>query len=156
MARRFARKFGVLSPIQLVPSDGAMPYALAEPTSLVGGGGLDGSNRDRYRSKTRGVKRFCHRRFWCIWGFWAGEGSLADRRPTGCEPEIPCFRPFPATDESYRTRVCGRRRAIVRRCTRTFIIICASASSIFPDLWRAPMMLIQLSPRKCQSVPANM
>ena len=58
--------------------------------------------------------------FWCIWGFWAGEGSLADRGPTGREAQMPCFRLFPVTDESDRTRVCGRRRAIVRRCTRTF------------------------------------
>ena len=27
----------------------------------------------------------CVNRFWCIWGFWAGAGSLADRRPTGRE-----------------------------------------------------------------------
>src|SRR5450756_1440927 len=34
---------------------------------------------------------------------------------------MPCFRPFPVTDESDRTRVCGRRMAIVRRCTRTLV-----------------------------------
>src|ERR1035441_5645135 len=50
------------------------------------------------------------RRFWCIWGFWAGEGSLADRGPTGREAQMPYFRPFPVTDESDRTRVCARRR----------------------------------------------
>jgi hypothetical protein len=60
--------------------------------------------------------------FWCIWGFWAGEGSLADRGPTGREAQMPYFRPFPVTDESDRTRVCARRRAIVRRCTRTRIV----------------------------------
>src|SRR5450759_3560548 len=49
-------------------------------------------------------------RFWCIWGFWAGEGSLADRGPTGREAQMPYFRPFPVTDESDRTRVCARRR----------------------------------------------
>jgi hypothetical protein len=65
--------------------------------------------------------------FWCIWGFWAGEGSLADRGPTGREAQMPYFRPFPVTDESDRTRVCARRRAIVRRCTRTSLSITIEA-----------------------------
>jgi hypothetical protein len=42
----------------------------------------------------------CVNRFWCIWGFWAGAGSLADRRPTGREAQMPYFKPFPVTDES--------------------------------------------------------
>src|ERR1017187_7458572 len=57
--------------------------------------------------------------FWCIWGFWTGERSLADRIPTGHEAQMPYFRPFSVSDESDRPRVCGRRRAVVRRCTRT-------------------------------------
>src|ERR1039458_952780 len=44
----------------------------------------------------------CVNRFWCIWGFWAGAGSLADRRPTGREAQMPYFKPFPVTDESDR------------------------------------------------------
>ncbi|MGP8178042.1 MAG: hypothetical protein ACLQFF_09195 [Steroidobacteraceae bacterium] len=38
--------------------------------------------------------------FWCIWGFWAGEDPLPDRRPTGREAQMPYFTPFPVTDES--------------------------------------------------------
>jgi len=27
--------------------------------------------------------------FWCIWGFWTNEDSIADRRPTGGEERMP-------------------------------------------------------------------
>jgi len=52
-------------------------------------------------------------------GIWAGEGSLADIRPTDREAKMPCFKPFSATGNSGRRRVGGRSRIVVRRCTRT-------------------------------------
>jgi hypothetical protein len=70
-----------------------------------------------------GLRRYttaqCWAGFWCIWGFWAGEASLADRRPTVREAQMPDFKLFLVTDEGDRRRVCGGARAVVRRCTRT-------------------------------------
>src|ERR1019366_7256746 len=94
--------------------------------------------------------------FWCICEFWAGEDTLVDRRPRGREAQMPNFKGFPVTDESDRTRVCGRRRAIVRRCTRTVSTLSADCAvpqfQIFTDRNLISRPEAVKTPKNCKCV----
>jgi hypothetical protein len=74
---------------------------------------------ERCRGRWREFAALLFKGFWCIWGFWTGEDSLVDRRPTDGKVQMPYFKPFPVADVSDRRRVGGCGRTVVRRCTRT-------------------------------------
>jgi hypothetical protein len=57
--------------------------------------------------------------FWCIWGFWAGEDSLADGALRRRQAHMPCFKLFPVADKRDGRRVCHGASTCDRRCTRT-------------------------------------
>jgi len=113
----------------MLPQAVANIWQRASPNPLLDRAGLEGhvrsillrgmttnTARDSARPRRRSGKWF-----WCIWEFRAGEDWLADRRPTSREAHMPYFKQFPVADESDGRRVCGRARAVGRRCTRTLV-----------------------------------
>src|SRR5450759_3325022 len=62
-------------------------------------------------------------RFWCIWGFSVEDLSLSDRRLTGLDAKMRYFKVFLATAQYDRKRDCGLTRPVIRRCTRTPILV---------------------------------
>src|ERR1022692_1373275 len=95
--------------------DCAMPRAGPRVYNLRAGI-VAGSNRTQHNAalcdenswKNRSLRAHMLISVWCIWGFWTGEGSLADTGPTGREAHMFKCKPFPVTEETDPRGVSGR------------------------------------------------